>query len=67
MNRRMAPHGQIFVCQACGKMSRDQYGDQGTLWDASCFLHSILCYVDKLEIKDGRVKKVLEGGLVKGQ
>ena len=42
----VAPEGQIFVCGACGKRSRDLYGlqkvDSG--WDESCMLNSILCY-----------------------
>lgn len=38
--------GQIYVCAACGKRSRDREGqlaiDPG--WDVSCFMHAILCY-----------------------
>lgn len=38
--------GQIYVCAACGKRSRDREGnraiDRG--WDESCSMHAILCY-----------------------
>ena len=62
----VAPAGQIFVCFACGKRSRDKYGDQALdkFWDVSCVLNSGLCYEDKLELKEGRVVKILDGGLV---
>lgn len=51
-----APEGQVFVCAACGKRSRDLYGlqsiDKG--WDESCMLNAVLCY-DKavIEYRDG--------------
>lgn len=42
----VAPEGQIYVCSACGKTAKNIYtgtgGDRG--WDASCALHSVLCY-----------------------
>ena len=44
---RMAPEGTIYVCAACGKTSRDCYGDPGTSWDESCSLNSVLCYETK--------------------
>jgi transposase-like protein len=44
-----APAGQVFVCSACGKRSKDRYGyraiDAG--WDESCMLNAVLCYVTK--------------------
>lgn len=43
-DKRIAPVGQIWVCAACGKTSRDQYGDKGTRWDESCVLNSVLCW-----------------------
>ena len=61
-----ALEGQVYVCRACGKRARDKYGfdpiDRG--WDASCVLHSALVYENKLIIKDGRVVRVEEGGMV---
>lgn len=52
---KIAPEGQIFVCVACGKRSKDSYGyqkiDQG--WDESCMLNSVLCYENAKISKDG--------------
>lgn len=49
MANKTAPDGQIYVCTACGKRSKDQYGekmiDRG--WDCSCMLNCVLCYEDK--------------------
>ena len=65
----IAPVGQVFVCEACGKRSRDIIGEQciSRGWDESCMLNAILCYEDKLVFnKDGTmVIKVLDGGVVK--
>jgi hypothetical protein len=43
---QVAPEGQVYVCGACGKRSRDKYGDQKISygWDVSCMLHAVLCY-----------------------
>ena len=57
----------LYVCQACGKRSHDKVGDKAIDrgWDVSCFLNSVRIYSDKLVLgKDGRVTKILEGGLV---
>jgi len=45
----IAPEGQVFVCSACGKRSKDKYGDQkiDRGWDVSCMLSSVLCYEEK--------------------
>lgn len=63
----VAPEGQVWVCTACGKRSKDIFGkekiDRG--WDESCMLHALLCYEDKLVIIDGRVQQVQKGGVVK--
>lgn len=42
----IAPEGQIWVCAACGKRSRDRYGEQriDSGWDESCMLNSVLCH-----------------------
>ena len=66
----LAPKGQVFVCQACGKRSRDLFGEQqiDRGWDVSCMLHAVLCYEDKLVINEsGMAVKVLEGGLVESK
>lgn len=45
MANEVAPEGAMYVCGACGKRSRDLYGehsyDQG--WDESCMLNAVLC------------------------
>ena len=41
-----APEGQVWVCAACGKQSRDRYGYG---WDESCMLHAVLCFEQKNE------------------
>lgn len=50
-DNKVAPEGQVWVCGACGKRSRDRYGyqpiDRG--WDESCFLNAVLCHEDSLE------------------
>ena len=42
----VAPEGQVFVCGACGKRSKDRYGDQAISygWDESCMMWAVLCY-----------------------
>ena len=40
---RIAPAGAIWVCSACGKTSRDRYGDPNSSWDESCMTNAILC------------------------
>jgi len=41
-----ATAGQVWVCAACGKTSRDQYGEQRISpgWDESCMMNAVLCY-----------------------
>jgi hypothetical protein len=48
---QVAPEGQVWVCAACGKRSKDRYGDQAIDrgWDVSCALNSVLCYEQKDE------------------
>ena len=57
---RMAPDGQIFVCGACGKVSKDLYGDKleglGS-WDESCMLNAVLCHEKSVVLDGGRVIK----------
>ena len=64
---RIAPEGQIWVCCACGKMSKDRNGPSFThrMWDASCTLNSALFYTESLKLnKDGYVT---EGTIVPEQ
>lgn len=55
-----APTGQVYVCTACGKRSRDREGamaiDEG--WDISCVLRAVLCEEASIVLgKDGRVRQ----------
>jgi hypothetical protein len=52
-----APEGQVWVCGACGKLSKDLYGDKRISrgWDESCVLHAVLCYEEK---RDGHYHAV---------
>lgn len=52
-----APSGTIWVCTACGKSSKNRIeGDPRSWWDASCFMHAVLCEADSI-VRDlqGRV------------
>lgn len=49
-----APVGQIWVCGACGKTSKNRYGDDHSPWDESCMLNSALCYEEQ-EMRDGEL------------
>ncbi len=44
MANEEAPEGQVYVCTACGKRSKDRYGgkaiDRG--WDVSCAMNAVL-------------------------
>lgn len=55
----VAGSGQVYVCGACGKRSRDLFGnqkiDQG--WDESCMLNAVLCDEGSLVFENGRVVK----------
>jgi len=57
----VAPEGQVWVCLACGKMSKDKYGDQKISWgwDASCMLNSALFKESNLVIDNNQVVKIL--------
>ncbi len=50
-DRPIAPSGQVFICGACGKRSRDIYGDQAIDqgWDSSCFINSHLMPEDEAQ------------------
>jgi hypothetical protein len=61
----------VWVCMACGKVSKDRYGNGGTThgWDESCFINSVLVNEDYLVWNDTktRVIQVLDGGVVKNE
>lgn len=58
---RIAPIGKIWMCMACGKVSKDLYGDTTPWWDASCVLNSVLVDEYKLVFDgDGTVIEILE-------
>lgn len=42
----LAAPGEVWVCGACGKQSKDKYGFQALTsgWDEACILNSVLCY-----------------------
>jgi hypothetical protein len=50
MANEVAADGLIWVCAACGKRSRDLYGDQRIDhgWDESCMLNAVLCVEESL-------------------
>jgi hypothetical protein len=54
-----APAGTVYVCGACGKTSSNLYGEGGGNlgWDESCMLNAVLCDIDSLTYKEGRVVK----------
>lgn len=56
---QVAAQGQVFVCGACGKQSKDKYGEQmiGRGWDVSCMLNAVLCKEDSLRYENGLVIK----------
>jgi len=60
MPNEFAPEGQIFVCMACGKVSKDRFGTTegnggvSVAWDVSCMLHARLIDEDKLVFGDYR-------------
>ena len=63
MPNEIAPLGKIWVCTACGKTSRDEYGfspEHSYGWDESCTLHAKLFDVAKLVRVNGLVTEVLE-------
>jgi hypothetical protein len=39
-----APDGQVFVCGACGRLSKSLYGDAQSSWDESCMMNAVLCH-----------------------
>lgn len=54
MDNPIAPPGAVYVCGACGKRSRDLYGNEKISrgWDVSCVINAILC-VEATLVMDG--------------
>jgi len=63
---QLAADGQVWVCCACGKRSKDRYGEQAISrgWDESCMLNAVLCREDKLVLQGETVVGVEDGGIV---
>ena len=63
-----AGEGQVFVCGACGKRSRDKYGNDpiNRGWDVSCVVNSVLCLESHVHVdpETNRVTAVDDGGVV---
>jgi len=58
MPNEVAPEGQVYVCTACGKRSKDRYGDQkiDQGWDVSCSICALLSYEKDIKLDEhGRV------------
>lgn len=58
MPTNIAPKGAIWVCGACGKTARDNYGEgeHTAGWDESCMMNAVLCDERSLmRGHDGRV------------
>jgi hypothetical protein len=55
----IAPKGAVWVCQACGRRSKDRYGYKriSSGWDESCMINAVLCKKDSLEFKGNIVIK----------
>lgn len=52
-DNRFAPDGTTWVCGACGKTSKDRYGDGKSSWDESCMLNAVLCHAEKKPDENG--------------
>jgi len=56
----------IWVCLACGKTSEDRYRgtDLSSGWDEACFINSVKVKKDHLVLKEDRVVKIKDGGII---
>ena len=59
-----APDGYMWVCAACGKLSKERTGQHSEAsygWDASCFINAVLVKENDYDLgADGRVCKINE-------
>ena len=55
MANKTADEGNLWVCQACGKTSKDRYGFDGADpgWDESCMLNSMEVQKSRLVFSEG--------------
>ncbi len=64
-----APEGQVYVCSACGKRSRDRYGekaiDRG--WDVSCALSAVLVQETDALRRDAAYVETLRAKAIRGR
>lgn len=60
MSNEFAPENKVFVCVACGKISRDRYGNKAITagWDVSCMINAQLFDEDRLVLNE--YKRVVE-------
>lgn len=59
MAKTTAPEGTIWLCHACGKLSRDRYEDtERSGWDESCMLRAVL--IDAASIERNERGKVIK-------
>ena len=56
---RHAPDGWVWLCLACGKKSKDRYGDPDTSWDEACFLNSVLLEGERSDLVSLTGKKLI--------
>jgi hypothetical protein len=65
MANEVAGPGEVFVCTACGRRSKDRYGEQKihSGWDTSCCTNAVKCREEDLIIdpKNGTVNGLKEG------
>lgn len=56
MMKAPAPPGFVWVCAVCGKRAKNKgTGEVFHGWDVSCYLNSILCREESIELTDGQV------------
>jgi len=63
-NEPMAPPHYVFVCRACGKTSKGQWGAESMDgWDESCAINSVLAReIDVVRDVRGFVVEIKEQG-----
>jgi hypothetical protein len=61
----VAGPGEVFVCSACGRRSKDRDGNQKihSGWDTSCRTHAVKCREEDLVLdpQNGTVKALKKG------
>lgn len=56
-HNEVAGTGEVFVCVACGRRSKDRAGHMrlNTHWDESCETHAVRVYEKSIVLEDGLV------------